>query len=131
MIFKKESGLKMKIRKRIKLTYEQKEILFSVFEIKYDGDYSYKSIFEFLKILKFNDAFVKSLDLILLKLENGLLLKNAIEVEWKKFFDKNDFYLVLALIEEAENGNEKVIQELKKYYNLKTFKFFQKEWVER
>lgn len=131
MIFKKESGLKMKIRKRIKLTYEQKEILFSVFEIKYDGDYSYKSIFEFLKILKFNDAFVKSLDLILLKLENGLLLKNAIEVEWKKFFDKNDFYLVLALIEEAENGNEKAIQELKKYYNLKTFKFFQKEWVER
>lgn len=86
MIFKKESGLKMKIRKRIKLTYEQKEILFSVFEIKYDGDYSYKSIFEFLKILKFNDAFVKSLDLILLKLENGLLLKNAIEVEWKKIF---------------------------------------------
>lgn len=54
-----------------------------------------------------------------------------LKLSGKKFFDKNDFYLVLALIEEAENGNEKAIQELKKYYNLKTFKFFQKEWVER
>lgn len=109
--------------KRKKLSDKQKEILFTIFEIKYNEGFSFEYIFDSLKFLNFNKEFVKSLDLIISKLKQGASLKNAIENEWKNLFNKDEFIFILKSMDGADKGQEKYLTELKRYYNLKNLNF--------